>query len=541
MLLPVIGNITRGAETTTSPAPNSTRVDSSKSIEVVLEQAYQEKDQGRYREALRHFETALQQSPENGDVIFQIALLLSWTGRVDESRRYIDKLLTAHPEHSDAKVLKARILGWQGEYAQAQKLCDEVIYSSPHYLEAYYIKARIFIWQSNVEQAEDVYQQLLELEPNDIPANVGLANLMTNRGDYTAAKSLLEKASVIEPNNVDVQLGLARLAFAEKKWNQSENILSRILEEDPNHTEAKNQLDRLRTLKQPGFETRYYYTKSTGYDPLTLLYNAPLRRHEVSQIINLRYSPTLTGDFMYKRISETEPSGGGRNYGIEADEYSASLSKDFSQHWAFSGRVTSGYYRNVKGRMYNLNGEQNVISGFGTVRYRRGKLLLNAGYWREPLYPIIRGSEYLVDEIDSIGGWGRINLSEGLSLTSGFYDREYYDTYHRKEFLVGIEGPLPVFRQCRLGYTYRNLDNPSDNIHRTALTCERRIGPVDCLGSFALETDSHLGMQVYEYDLSVFYNLSEDLRFSASLSYEYETPTDRERLLKLGGFIQYRF
>lgn len=85
-------------------------------------------------EALLHYDTLLQQQPENYYVLYNIGYVnLVYLDDNDKALEYFDKVLELNPEYTDAYYNKGLALERQGKYRQAEEIYKDILKTHPDY------------------------------------------------------------------------------------------------------------------------------------------------------------------------------------------------------------------------------------------------------------------------------------------------------------------------------------------------------------------------------------------------------------------------
>lgn len=85
-------------------------------------------------EALLHYDTLLQQQPENYYVLYNIGYVnLVYLDNNDKALEYFDKVLEINPDYTDAYYNKGLALERMGQYRQAEEIYKDILKAHPDY------------------------------------------------------------------------------------------------------------------------------------------------------------------------------------------------------------------------------------------------------------------------------------------------------------------------------------------------------------------------------------------------------------------------
>ena len=89
---------------------------------------------GYPEEALMHYDTLLQQQPENYYVLYNIGYVnLEYLNDNEKALEYFDKVLEINPDYTDAYYNKGLTLERMGQYRQAEEIYKDILKSHPDY------------------------------------------------------------------------------------------------------------------------------------------------------------------------------------------------------------------------------------------------------------------------------------------------------------------------------------------------------------------------------------------------------------------------
>jgi Flp pilus assembly protein TadD len=151
--------------------------------------------EGRFEEALRLLERALELAPRDLSVRNALALCLQRLDRPTDALYHLDELVKEHPELDFLHASQGNALIALGRLGRARVS----------------------------------HLRALELQPNNIAALASLASIATHRGNHDEARSWADKVLAAVPNFPDAVLSLASAELAVGATARAETLLRQLL------------------------------------------------------------------------------------------------------------------------------------------------------------------------------------------------------------------------------------------------------------------------------------------------------------------------
>ncbi|KAM6436763.1 protein O-mannosyl-transferase TMTC1 isoform 2-T2 [Liasis olivaceus] len=166
------------------------------------------KDQGRDREAIYHYKTALQLYPRHASALNNLGTL---TKDLAQAKEYYSKALQLNPQHNRALFNLGNLLKTQGKKEEAILLLRNSIQYGPDFADAYSSLASLLAEQDQLKEAEEVYQAGIENcpESSDLHNNYGV--FLVDTGSPETAVSHYQKAIELSPSHHVAMVNLGRL------------------------------------------------------------------------------------------------------------------------------------------------------------------------------------------------------------------------------------------------------------------------------------------------------------------------------------------
>lgn len=529
--------------------------------------------QGNYEEAVLQFKNLLTQYP--GDIALMNALgkVLLWQGEYEEGISVLKKSFAFDERRKETAELLSRAYLWSKRFEEGIEFQTGIIKKEKDNFQAVYNIAVLYEAMEKYEEAIKWYEKARDLKKDDpqVNAKLGLLYSRTRKIDQAISSlqrslkirendvenlinlgrvyswqlrikesiALYRRALEIDPLNEDAYIGLGRTYFYDGQWDLAKEQFSKALEINPLNKEAFSQIARLRRLMRPSFITSYRYAAYRDYARNSGDLSGKTVRHEVWQTLNHNFSSQLLSEIQYRRIHEKSYEYGDRLYSIKANEYSLYVNSKLNKSLQLRGKLIAGDYK-ADSDFFTLQ-NSDLISGFIFLDYIKDKWELNAGFTREPLFPIYRGDELWIEHTDSYGTSLRYHQSEYLSLFTSFYYKKDYSDYKRNDYWLGFDYVLPRFTKIKFEYYFRQITNPQDNLHSGTIIYTDNIDKLTFFSSYNLETSSFFDEVTQIIEVFFYYNLKDYLSVNAGLTYGRNLKEDKDETVELNAYVSYRF
>uniref|UniRef100_A0A8D2LEG2 dolichyl-phosphate-mannose--protein mannosyltransferase n=1 Tax=Varanus komodoensis TaxID=61221 RepID=A0A8D2LEG2_VARKO len=184
------------------------------------------KDQGRNREAIYHYKTALELYPRHASALNNLGTL---TKDLVEAKEYYTRALQLNPQHNRALFNLGNLLKSQGKTEEAILLLRDSIQYGPEFADAYSSLASLLAEQDQLKEAEEVYQAGIENcpESSDLHNNYGV--FLVDTGSPEMAVSHYQKAIQLSPGHHVAMVNLGRLYRSLGKNKDAEAWYKRAL------------------------------------------------------------------------------------------------------------------------------------------------------------------------------------------------------------------------------------------------------------------------------------------------------------------------
>ncbi|KAM9230730.1 protein O-mannosyl-transferase TMTC1 isoform 3-T3 [Dugong dugon] len=166
------------------------------------------KDQGRNREAIYHYRTALKLYPHHASALNNLGTLTRDTA---EAKMYYQRALQLNPQHNRALFNLGNLLKSQEKKEEAILLLKNSIKYGPEFADAYSSLASLLAEQERYKEAEEVYQAGIRNCPDssDLHNNYGV--FLVDTGSPEKAAAHYQQAIKLSPSHHVAMVNLGRL------------------------------------------------------------------------------------------------------------------------------------------------------------------------------------------------------------------------------------------------------------------------------------------------------------------------------------------
>ncbi|XP_011743782.2 protein O-mannosyl-transferase TMTC1 isoform X1 [Macaca nemestrina] len=185
------------------------------------------KDQGRNKEAIYHYRTALKLYPRHASALNNLGTLIRDTA---EAKMYYQKALQLHPQHNRALFNLGNLLKSQEKKEEAITLLKDSIKYGPEFADAYSSLASLLAEQERFKEAEEIYQAGIKNCPDssDLHNNYGV--FLVDTGLPEKAVAHYQQAIKLSPSHHVAMVNLGRLYRSLGENSMAEEWYKRALQ-----------------------------------------------------------------------------------------------------------------------------------------------------------------------------------------------------------------------------------------------------------------------------------------------------------------------
>lgn len=194
---------------------------------------------GRYEEAIKYYNYAIEFNSENDTAYNNIGWALIDLERYEEALPYIDKSIEIDPIDASAPYTnKGNALEALERYDEALECYDKAIEIDPEVSFAYYGKGITYLALSRYDEAIESFKKDIELVPNDISAYFFIADILFDQKKYDEAIKNYNKIIMINPDIKIAYLSRAEALFELKEYTKAISSYDKCIKLDPDIAEA---------------------------------------------------------------------------------------------------------------------------------------------------------------------------------------------------------------------------------------------------------------------------------------------------------------
>jgi len=134
-------------------------------------------DSGRLEQALRHYNEALQLSPEDPETHNNLAVACLATEQFEAAAAHLERVVAAQPGNADALTNLGSLHAMAGRTAEAIARFEAALRSAPEHVTAHSNLARALAEQGRFAEAAEHYEAVLRIEPGHEDARAGLGRV----------------------------------------------------------------------------------------------------------------------------------------------------------------------------------------------------------------------------------------------------------------------------------------------------------------------------------------------------------------------------
>jgi tetratricopeptide (TPR) repeat protein len=165
--------------------------------------------EGRTREAVEHFRTAIRLRPDHPNAHNNLGLTLLESGAGDAALERFRMAIELRPRYAEAHYNLANLLAARGQHADAERHYREALRARPFYVEALNNYGGLLSAAGRTAEAFDLLERAIEIEPAHPRARVNYGVLLARLGRYHDAVPHYREALAVAPDYADAHFDLA--------------------------------------------------------------------------------------------------------------------------------------------------------------------------------------------------------------------------------------------------------------------------------------------------------------------------------------------
>jgi len=163
---------------------------------------------GRFDEAIKHYEEALRMKPDDVQTVQNLAEALHRLGRTADAVRHYAEVARAQPGDARVRTNYAAALAELGRVDEAIAEYEEAIRANPAYAEAHNNLGAALASKGRTDDAVMQYAEAVRLKPNFLDARFNLANTLAASGQYDEAAEEFSQLLRLKPDYPNARASL---------------------------------------------------------------------------------------------------------------------------------------------------------------------------------------------------------------------------------------------------------------------------------------------------------------------------------------------
>jgi len=224
-------------------------------------------DEGKPREALKHYRAALRINPAYVDAHYNLGIYYAERREYDRAIAEYEKALKYNPRHALAHNNLGVVLGEQGKLDDAIAHYRQALKISPEYADARYNLALTLMNKGDLKEAASEFKKTLRLMPDHWDSCYYLAQTLSDLGRRAEAISYYRKAALLRPDYALGHYNLGTALHQEGLTDEAAYEYERALELDSNLVPAHSNLGLILTQRGLLDEAIEHYRQALNIDP----------------------------------------------------------------------------------------------------------------------------------------------------------------------------------------------------------------------------------------------------------------------------------
>ncbi|HKQ48894.1 MAG TPA: tetratricopeptide repeat protein [Phycisphaerae bacterium] len=198
---------------------------------------------GKPRDAIPVFETALQIGGPNATIHFSYGVALAAVSRTDEAIAQYREALLLFPDFAKAHNNLGQLIAGRRDYEEAMEHFQAALRIDSDYAEARYNLALALNAVGRLGESVEHYRRALNLRPNEAGWHNNLAAALTQIGQFDEAVKEFNAALRLNPNYFNARYNLATLLENRGRPAEAAGQYLEALKLRPDHKDARRRLD----------------------------------------------------------------------------------------------------------------------------------------------------------------------------------------------------------------------------------------------------------------------------------------------------------
>jgi tetratricopeptide (TPR) repeat protein len=195
--------------------------------------------QGKHKEALRAFDTAIRFMPSAPEAYCNRGVALQELGRLEEALAAEDRAIRLRPEYGTAHFNRGNVLKALERFDDAVAAYGRAVKTQSQFAEAFLNRGLSLLELNRPMEALADFNRVLGIRPNFASAHVGRAGAYRDLGQHDDALAAIDAAENIDPGNVEAAHLRCSTLFAAERYAESlaaaDTLVARNVEDAEAH------------------------------------------------------------------------------------------------------------------------------------------------------------------------------------------------------------------------------------------------------------------------------------------------------------------
>jgi len=187
-------------------------------------------NQGKWIEAIEHYEQAVQLNPNFFEAHDSLGVALSTLGKLPEAIQHHERALQLKPDFAEAHFNLGRALAKQGKPNEAIEHYKRALQLKPDLVEAHYNLGSKLAAQGKWSEAIEHYERALQFKPDDADIHNNLGAALAAQGNWAGAIEHCKRALQLKPDFAEAHYNLGHALLQQGRTNDGLEHFQRALD-----------------------------------------------------------------------------------------------------------------------------------------------------------------------------------------------------------------------------------------------------------------------------------------------------------------------
>ena len=267
---------------------------------------------GRYGEAIRHYQHALElEPPEPEGVRYNMAITLASNGSLQEAIAQYHEAIRLNPNYVDAHVNLGVAFARLGKTAEARHHYFEALRVDPNFAQASYNLGNLLLAQGEIDAAISRYRKAVQINPHFAESYNGLGLALMRTGNLEEAILCFRKATSVSPSFRDSQKNLKLAESLFERIDQAVRGMQDALNFNFQTSDLEVKVIELLEKKKKLEETLKQFQKTLSLQPGFNEFD----QNKIANVFEVKQKYEQKLD-LFRRISQIKPQSAEVDYHI---------------------------------------------------------------------------------------------------------------------------------------------------------------------------------------------------------------------------------